>query len=259
MVKLNFFLKSVNDKGIKKFLFLFLSFNFFFNDCFKIYAGNFKNYFSDEILVQNIKNVNNFEFRIKKNNLRKVINILKKYDYKNAPRKEIINGRITYIYKRLENEPKKSIKDLEFIIKNPEKVEKYEKFIRQAILSLLSNGVQIYIKDIKRDISAEWIYKNKSIIFNKSSLKEGTKNFANLLSHEIIHVSQSCKGGSFNSYPALLNLDLQKPKSYYYKYLKSSAYKDLKGKEVMLEIEAYANEKKHSQTLNLFNYFCLRN
>ena len=79
------------------------------------------------------------------------------------------------------------------------------------------------------------------------------------MSHEIIHVSQSCKGGSFNSYPVLLNLDLQKPKSYYFKYLKSNYYKDLKGKELMLEIEAYANEKKHVQTLNLFNYFCLRN
>ena len=58
---------------------------------------------------------------------------------------------------------------------------------------------------------------------------------------------------------ALLNLDLQKPKSYYYKYLKSNAYKDLKGNEFMLEIEAYANEKNHGQTLNIFNYFCLGN
>ena len=75
----------------------------------------------------------------------------------------------------------------------------------------------------------------------------------------MIHVSQSCKSGSFSSYPALLNLDLEKPINYYYKYLKSNAYKDLKENELMLEIEAYANEKRHTQTLNLYNYFCLRN
>ena len=197
--------------------------------------------------------------KIDKNSLNKILKILRGYDYRNLPKKEIINGKIIYKYKRLENEPKKTIKELEFLINNPEETEYYEKFIKKAVLSLLAGGVEIYIKDIKKDVSAQWVFKEESIIFNKNSLKEGTKNFANLLSHEIIHVSQSCKGGSFNSYPVLLNLDLQKPKSYYYKYLKSNAYKGLKEKEVMLEIEAYANEKKYTQTLNLFNYFCLKN
>lgn len=256
--KFSFLLKALKKKGIQKTLFLFLIFNFFFNNYFEIYARNFKNNILAKTKVQNIENSKTFEIKIKENNLKKVLKILKKYDQKNAPRKEIINGRTTYIYKKLENEPKKSIKELEFLINNPEQMEQYEKFIIKAILSLISNGVEIYIKDIKRDISAEWIYRDKSIIFNKKSLKDGTKIFAHLLSHEIIHVSQSCKGGSFSSYPALLNLDLQKPKSYYYKYLKSNAYKDLKEKEIMLEIEAYANEKKHAQTLDIFNYFCLK-
>jgi len=197
--------------------------------------------------------------KIEKNNLNKILKILKGYDYRNAPKKEIIDGQVIYKYKKLKTEPKKTVKELEFLIDNPEKTKNYEKFIRKAMLSLLASGVEIYIRDIKQDVSAQWIFREKRIIFNKSSLKEGTKNFANLLSHEIIHVSQSCKGGSFKSYPVLLNLDLQKPKSFYFKYLKSDSYKDLKGKELMLEIEAYANEKKHGQTLNLFNYYCFRN
>ena len=35
-------------------------------------------------------------------------------------------------------------------------------------------------------------------------------------------------------------------------------YKDLKKSDQMLEIEAYANQKKISQTLNGYKYFCLK-
>ena len=74
----------------------------------------------------------------------------------------------------------------------------------------------------------------------------------------MIHVAQSCKGGSFDSYPILLGLELKKPKSYYYKYLDDEIYKDLKKDDIMLEIEAYANQEDLSQTLNAFKYFCLK-
>ena len=242
----------------QKFLVLFIFFCFFLINS-RVYSNKIKNNFPIKASIQNLSNANLFDLKVKENNLKKILKILKGYDYRNAPKKEIIDGKVIYKYKKLETEPKKTAKELEFLINNPEQMKNYENFIRKAVLLLLANGVEIYIRDIKKDVSAQWVFKEGRIIFNKSSLKEGTKNFANLLSHEIIHVSQSCKGGSFNSYPILLNLNLQKPKSYYFKYLKSNAYKDLKGKELMLEIEAYANEKNHGQTLNLFNYFCLNN
>ena len=244
--------------GYQKFLILVSCFGFFLV-YFSINSREIKNDFPQKASIQNLNNAKVFEFKIEKNNLKKILKILKVYDYKNAPKREIINGRLIYKYKRLENEPKKTLEELKFLIDNPEQTKNDEKFIKKAMLSLLSSGVKIYIKDMKEDFSAQWVFKEGRIIFNKSSLEQGTKNFANLLSHEMIHVSQSCKSGSFSSYPALLNLDLEKPIAYYYKYLKSNAYKDLKENELMLEIEAYANEKKHAQTLNLFNYFCLRN
>ena len=74
----------------------------------------------------------------------------------------------------------------------------------------------------------------------------------------MIHIAQSCKGGSFDSYPNLLGLELKKPKSYYYKYLDNDIYKDLKKDDVVLEIEAYANQANIAQTLNAFEYFCLK-
>ena len=197
--------------------------------------------------------------KVKENNLNKILKILKGYDYRNAPKKKIIDGKVIYKYKKLETEPKKTAKELEFLINNPEQTKNYENFIRKAVLLLLANGVEISIRDIKKDVSAQWVFKEGRIIFNKSSLKEGTKNFANLLSHEMIHIAQSCKGGSFVSYPVLLNLDHSKPKRFYYKYLKSKAYKNLKKSEKLLEVEAYANEKNHIQTLNLFKNFCFKN
>jgi len=244
--------------GYQNFLILVACFSFFLI-YFIVKSEEIKKDFSQKASIENLNNAKVFEFKIEKNNLNKILKILKGYDYRNAPKRKIINGRLIYSYKRLENEPKKTLEEIEFLIDNPEQTKNDEKFIKQAVLLLLGSGVEIFIKDMKEDFSAKWVFKEERIIFNKSSLKEGTKNFANLLSHEIIHVSQSCKSGSFSSYPALLNLDLQKPINYYYKYLKSNAYKDLKENELMLEIEAYANEKKHAQTLNLFNYFCLRN
>ena len=74
----------------------------------------------------------------------------------------------------------------------------------------------------------------------------------------MIHIAQSCKGGTFDSYPKLLGLELKKPKSFYYKYLDNDIYKDLKKDDMVLEIEAYANQANIAQTLNAFEYFCLK-
>ena len=246
-------------KTILKVLILAFSFNFLLNDTFKINSGVIENNRIDKETINSIGKRKIFDLEMDLDNLQKILKLLKKYDYKNAPKKQIVNGKIVYTYKRLENEPRKTIQELEYLIKNPEKYQNYEKFIKKGILSLLSNGIKIYIKELKKEISAEWIFKEKSIIFNYKSLEEGTKNFANLLSHEMIHIAQSCKGGSFDSYPVLLNLNYSKPKRFYYRYLKSKAYKNLKKSEKLLEIEAYANEKNHFQTLDLFKNFCLKN
>ncbi len=215
--------------------------------------------YRDEMLVKNSSNKTIYELKIEKENIKKILETLKRYDKKNAPKKVILNGKIKYTYKKLPNEPKKSIQEIEDLINNPLKTEKYEIFIKKAFLYLISNSIKIYIKDLGgNDLSGQWIHKDKSLIINKKILKEGTKTFAYLLSHEMIHVSQSCKAGGFNSYPTLLGLFLKEPESFYYKYLESDIYQDLTKREIMLEIEAYANQRKILQTMNLFKYYCLK-
>ena len=199
------------------------------------------------------------ELKVNNRNIIKILNILKSFDKKNSPKKIVVNGKIKYSYRKLPNEPQKTIEEIERLIKYPVKTRKYEVFIKKALLILLSNEIKILIKDLpERDPSGQWIHKDKTVIINKKIFKEGTIKFAYLLSHEMIHIAQSCRGGSFDSYPLLLGLELKKPKSYYYKYLNNDIYKDLKKDDIMLEIEAYANQADISRSINAFKYFCLK-
>ena len=101
--------------------------------------------------------------RISPKNIEYILKILKKYDYENRPRKVIINGKIIYKYKKLQDEPEKSIRELESLIRNPEKTYKYENFIKRSLIYLLNNEVKVIIKDIKMDLSGQWDYKNLSL------------------------------------------------------------------------------------------------
>ena len=216
-------------------------------------------FYLEKRLVKDFLSKKKPRLNIDNSNINKIIQTLKRFDKKNSPQKVVVNGKIKYTYRKLPNEPLKTIEELERLIKNPQQTRKYEVFIKKSLLFLLSNEIKISLKDLEeREPSGQWIHKDKTVIINKKILKEGTINFAHLLSHEIIHVAQSCKGGGFDSYPVLLGLELDKPKSYYYKFLENDIYKDLKEKDTMLEVEAYANQEKISQTINAFKYYCLK-
>ena len=138
-------------------------------------------------------------------------------------------------------------------------MKKYQNFIRKALTALTFNDIRIEILDLNNnDLSGQWLYNKKQILINKNSLLEGSKYFAYLLSHEMLHVSQSCKGGGFDSYPVLLGLKRNKSNKFYLKKLKKPVYKNLKKNEIQLEIEAYSNEKNINSSLKAFKYFCLK-
>ena len=71
-------------------------------------------------------------------------------------------------------------------------------------------------------------------------------------------ISHNLVKGNFWFLSQFLGLELKKPKSYYYKYLDNDIYKDLKKDDIVLEIEAYANQANIAQTLNAFEYFCFK-
>ena len=175
------------------------------------------------------------------------------------PRATNKDGSTTYFYRRSEDEPEKNIQQIKKLIENPPNMKKYQDFIRKAFLALTSNDIRIQIIDPNNDdLSGQWLYKKKKILINKNSLVEGSKYFAYLLSHEMLHVSQSCKGGGFGSYPVLLGLRRNESSKFYLKKLQKPVYENLKSNEIQLEIEAYSNEKNIDKTLKAFKYFCLK-
>jgi len=241
---------------IKKKYFYFFIFSFYISSFFGKVSLLNGSEFNDR---NNILSKQSYALNINKSNLDKIFKLLKKSDFNNRPKKIIKNGTITYTYKKSSYEPKKSINELEELIQNPKSVKKYEEFIRISILSLLSNGVKIQIKEIPDlDLSAQWVYDKGKIIFNWNSLELGTEKFAYLISHEMIHIAQSCKGGGFNSYPVLIGLDVDKMDKSNFESLKSNVYGGLNPKQRKLEIEAYSNQNNLPQTLKLFKYFCIK-
>ena len=241
-------------KKLLKIIFLILVFKDTFILNFRIFSDGVNIAYSESNLLLEKNSID-----LNLNNLNSFLEILQKFDQKNSPKK-ITNydGSHTYIYRRSEDEPKKNIQEIKKLIEDPPNMEKYQKFIRKAIISLTLNDIRIQIIDLNnKDLSGQWSHKNKQILFNKNSLLEGSKYFAYILSHEMLHVSQSCKGGGFESYPVLLGLKRNKSRKFYFKKLQKPVYKNLKDNEIQLEIEAYSNEKNINNTLRAFKYFCL--
>ena len=99
------------------------------------------------------------EFNLNSGGIIKIINTLKRFDKKNSPKKTVVNGKIKYSYRKLPNEPKKTIEEIERLIKNPTKTTKYEVFIKKGFLTLLSNEIKILIKDLpERNPSGQWFH-----------------------------------------------------------------------------------------------------
>ena len=248
-------MKKFISKKLIKIIILILVFKDFFPLNLRIFSNGVNITYSQPnfFLKKNSINVNI-------NNINSILEILRKYDVKNSPKK-IINkdGSTTFFYRRLEDEPEKSLQEIKKLFENPPNMKKYQNFIRKALLALIDNNVRIQIKDLNnKDLSGQWVHKKRQIFINKNSLIEGSKYFAYLLSHEIIHVSQSCKGGGFGSYPVLLGLKKNESNKSFFKKLKKPIYKNLTINEIQLEIEAYSNQRNINNSLKTFKYFCLK-
>ncbi len=242
-------------KKLLKIIFLILVFKDIFPLNFRIFSDGVNISYSKSKFLLNKNSIN-----VNINNVKSVLEILRKYDLKNSPKKVTNNdGSTTFFYRRSEDEPEKNIREIKKLFENPPNMKKYQNFIRKALIALTFNDIRIQILDLKNeDLSGQWLYKKKQILINKNSFLEGSKYFAYLLSHEMLHVAQSCKGGGFGSYPVLLGLKRNESNKFYLKKLQKPVYKNLKDNEIQLEIEAYSNEKNINNSLKAFKYFCLK-
>ena len=199
----------------------------------------------------------NFDIKIQGSNIDFILRLLKKADKRNAP-KMIINPNSSksIIYKKSNFEKELSQKELIYLIKNPRNFDQELIFIEEALKLLNKLGISVFLLELNNEKgSAYWLPEKQIIKIDSKTLNAGSLTFAKILNHEMIHIAQSCKGGSINSFPKLigLNLKLNEEKTY---LLSSEVYKNLPKYQISLEKEAYSYQGDLSAGKYLINKFC---
>ena len=199
----------------------------------------------------------NYEININDSNIDFILRLLKKADKRNAP-KMIINPNSSksIIYKKSNFEKELSQKELIYLIKNPRNFYQEQNFVEEALKFLNQLGISVFLLELNdKKGSAYWLPEKQIIKIDSKTLNAGSLTFAKILNHEMIHVAQSCKGGSINSFPKLIGLNekLNEEKNY---LLSSEVYKNLPKSQISLEKEAYSYQDNLSAGKYLINKIC---
>ena len=198
-----------------------------------------------------------YEINIKDSDIDFILRILKRADKRNSP-KMITNpdSSKSIIYKKSNFQKELSQKELIYLIKNPRNFYQEQNFVEESLKFLNHLGISVFLLELNDEKgSAYWLPEKQIIRIDSRTLNAGTLTFAKILNHEMIHVAQSCKGGSIKSFPKLIGLNekLNEEKNY---LLSSKVYKNLPKSQISLEKEAYSYQDNLSAGKYLINKFC---
>ena len=166
------------------------------------------------------------------------------------------DGSSFYSYIKKPGEDEISLEEIkERILLGPD----FYKNDREDIINLLIRINELKINNkldyIDSGVLGLWIPSKDTIIIDYRVIEMGSPTFLDVLSHEAIHVAQSCFGGSRNKFPKRIGLPLEYSKdlnlnlSHYF-------YSD-KPEEVMnIEREAFTYSKVQGLAIKLLNNFC---
>ena len=130
---------------------------------------------------------------------------------------------------------------------------------REDVINLLKRINELKINNKLESIDSGalglWIPSKDTIVIDYRVIEMGSPTFLDVLSHEAIHVAQSCFSGSRNKFPERIGLPLEYSKDLNLNlshYLYSN-----KPEEVMnLEREAFTYSKVEGVAIKLLNNFC---
>tara|TARA_A100001388_G_scaffold118626_1_gene87708 strand:- start:3540 stop:4247 length:708 start_codon:yes stop_codon:yes gene_type:complete len=130
---------------------------------------------------------------------------------------------------------------------------------REDIVNLLRKINELKINNkldsIKSGALGLWIPSKDTIVIDYRVIEMGSPTFLNILSHEAIHVAQSCFSGSRNKFPKRIGLPLEYSTNLNLN-LSHNLYSN-KSEEVMnLEREAFTYSKVEGVAIKLLNNFC---
>ena len=166
------------------------------------------------------------------------------------------DGSFTYRYIKKPGEGKISLKEVKKrILLGPN----FYKNDREEIIRTLKRLNELKINNkldyIDNKALGLWIPSKDIIIIDYRAIEMGSPTFLNILSHEVIHVAQSCFSGSRKKFPERIGLPLEYSKDLNIK-LSNNLYKN-KSEEVMsLEREAFTYSKVEGAAIKLLNNFC---
>ena len=188
------------------------------------------------------------------NNLR--INLYKA-DKKFTPKLIRSNdGSSFYRYVKKPAEGEISLEEIkERILLGPNFYKKDREDIINLLLRINELKINIILENIDSGALGLWIPSQDTIVIDYRVIEMGSQTFLDVLSHEVIHVAQSCFSGSRNKFPKRIGLPLE-----YSTHLNLNLSHNLyskKSDEVMnLEREAFTYSKVEGAAIKLLNDFC---
>ena len=174
-------------------------------------------------------------------NSQDLLSQLEEADLQWRPEEQVLaDGTTRYLYKRREGEPDLSIAELERLLHSPPTFEQERKDIAELLQSLQRAGAKVVLAPtLKEGAAAEWDHQATTLRIQPRIIQKGSVDFLRVLSHEAIHVAQSCKSGSLRSKPEALGIDVSKQPDILTK-LDDPVYSQASQWERLLEKEAYA-------------------
>ena len=166
------------------------------------------------------------------------------------------NGTSSYRYLKKPGEGEISLEEIkERMILGPNSYQKE----REDILNLLKRINELKINNkldyIKSGALGLWIPSDDTIVIDYRVVEMGSPTFLNVLSHEAIHVAQSCFSGSRNKFPKRIGLPLEYSTELNLN-LSHNLYSKKSEEVINLEREAFTYAKEEGVAVRLLKEFC---
>ena len=166
------------------------------------------------------------------------------------------DGTSSYRYLKMPGEGEISLEEVkERVLLGPD----YYKNDRDNVIKLLSRINELKINNkldyIDSGALGLWIPSYDTIVIDHRVVEMGSPTFLNVLSHEAIHVAQSCFNGSRNKFPERIGLPLEYSTELNLN-LSHNLYNKKSEEVINLEREAFTYAKEEGVAIRLLNAFC---
>ncbi|CAI8165628.1 MAG: Uncharacterised protein [Prochlorococcus marinus str. MIT 9215] len=166
------------------------------------------------------------------------------------------NGSVRYTYKKRAGEADLTLEEIKQRMQNPINYEAEQLAITKILNRLTQLGVSVVIGNTHSNQAAgTWNPSTGTIKLQTSLVQKGSFDFYDTLSHEAIHVAQSCRSGSINGNPSPLGLSLKYSLSIDTS-ISHPLYSNDPKENLQMEREAYSHSSEPGYSLVLLDHYC---